>query len=481
LWGFNLAEAEPGQDRGLSLACLVAALACAGLALAVQWPRMPSHDVAYLAWVAQRMTQGAVFGRDIFEINPPMAAIIYLPAAALAQITGLPAAIKLCHVLLMAVSLTLASMAAPRTQRLWLVIALGLFIALAFPSHFAQREQVALLCLLPYLAGVLSGKRLALAGGVLAGLGLCTKPHFLLVWLLVLAVRRKPGWADIGIVIAGAGYAFALALLFRPYLFEMVPLITQVYASILPQDNAALKTGIPAVLLAFTGMAWLVSGRAQAALVWGIASLGFLVAAYSQGKFLDYHFIPAWGCLIGFAVTTATGSPGRPAAQVLSAAAFAGVVFVLGSWSVPWLTAKADRYADVPRLVGILDTGDSFAVLGVHPYPAFPTAIYTRARYVGMASSHGGLVPAEANTGDERGRLAAVRRFALRQALLEIEQQPDWILVDTDWRGHSGSTASDFDALAWLRAHREYERHFAAYRLVRQDGDLQIYRRQPGG
>ena len=67
----------------------------------------------------------------------------------------------------------------------------------------------------------------------------------------------------------------------------------------------------------------------------------------------------------------------------------------------------------------------------------------------------------------------------VRQALAEIRQQPDWILVDSDWRGHSGSTAPGFDALAWLRSHPEYERHFAAYRLVGQDGDLQIYRRRP--
>ena len=51
-------------------ACGLVIAVTAAATLAIQYPGYLNHDVAYLTWVADRVMHGAVYGRDVYDINP---------------------------------------------------------------------------------------------------------------------------------------------------------------------------------------------------------------------------------------------------------------------------------------------------------------------------------------------------------------------------------------------------------------------------
>lgn len=129
------------------LLCLLLILATV-TAKAALTPLNPlNHDVTFLAWTAAHVLGPAVYGRDILDVNPPLAFMLYWPAAFLAPSTGYDPAIRLTVILLSVLSMAAFWHAADRNMRLPLTIDLGLFFVFAFPNHFAQREHFAfLLC-----------------------------------------------------------------------------------------------------------------------------------------------------------------------------------------------------------------------------------------------------------------------------------------------------------------------------------------------
>lgn len=471
----RMAPHEDTKARRERLQLAGVAFLALALALFVQLPRPVPHDVAYLTWVAGQVAGPAVFGHDIREINPPLCFLIYTPAVLLGKALALDLAIKLWVCALAALSFALTALAAPAARRLPILLALGPFFALAFPWDFGQREQIALLLCAPYATGAIARRRWALLSGIAAGVGFAIKPHFLIALALVLLTRRRIRTEEWAIAATGAAYAAALLLVFPAYLTEMLPIAQATYWSVGAQDNASARIAILGTLLA-GALALLAIRRDATALGLGAAALGFLLAALAQGKYFQYHFVPAWGFLVMLCAARLDDpfKPVRLAAIALLAVAAA----LLALWAAAWLGAPQGRYAGMPRLLREIDRADGFLVLAVHPYPAFPTAIYTRTPYVGVASSNGAL-PAVgmALAAGAPDRAARIGRLALDHALTELRRRPALVIVDPDWVRHTGLAANGFDALAWLRRDPEFARLWRGYRPAGRVGRFALYRR----
>ena len=284
-----------------------------------------NHDVAYLLHLAQQVLLGARLYVDVPEINPPLVVWLNLPIAWVALHTQLaPSLVFRLAVLALALASALLSarllraVAGRDASLAWL--ALALYVTMLMPAyHFGQREHLALLCSLPYLAEALrrlTGQPLALrshlAIALLATAGLALKPHFLLVPLLVEGYaawqtrRLAPGC----LLAAAALLAYLLGvLLWLPEYLAMVRLLGGGYSVHAASWFSFMDTAYFYATAILTMMALLARPPRPLAGVLLLAVAGFALAAILQRKGWAYHWVAAMGLawlLFGQAVLQAT-------------------------------------------------------------------------------------------------------------------------------------------------------------------------------
>ena len=115
--------------------------------------------MSWLLVVCDRLLDGARLHVDIVEVNPPFSIWLYMPFAVLGRLTGLPAelwlaiglpALALASVGLSARILVRAGLVERRSA--WLAPAVLAVLLLLFAEDFGQREQFAVVALLPWLS-----------------------------------------------------------------------------------------------------------------------------------------------------------------------------------------------------------------------------------------------------------------------------------------------------------------------------------------
>ena len=224
-------------------------------------------DVGWLLTAGEKWLSGQRLYGEVLETNPPIAVLTYLPAIVIGRALGIAPEIVVDALVFVAALLSIAACALilrgadlAITRRPWWLGLSAVAVLLLLPAQsFGQREQVALIALLPMLA--LGARRAAgspvtfwmsLVAGSGAGLTLCFKPHFAAA---VAAAPLVAAWcvrswrplfasecwiAGVAVVLSGA-----LTLWFVPdYVAIVVPLVRDVYLQ-LPRPVAHLLFGEP--------------------------------------------------------------------------------------------------------------------------------------------------------------------------------------------------------------------------------------------
>lgn len=275
-------------------------------------------DVSWLIVVGHRLLDGERLYVDILETNPPLSVGLYLPMVILERASGLPAEIAVLAVTLLAAlaSVTTAGRFLRRVEGApdldgpagWTLLATLTILPFA---TFAEREQIALIALLPVLAFVAGrmsgadftrGERTAM--GLLAGFAICIKPQFaaaLALPVLAVGIRRRSArellvpehWLAGGVVLA---YAAAVFAFFPEFLAAMLPIVSEVYRPV-RISWAGILAGPPSLaLLALLAASVAVAPRAASRpwpLVLLLAAIGFFIAYVEQRKGWPYHIYPA--------------------------------------------------------------------------------------------------------------------------------------------------------------------------------------------
>ena len=454
-------------------------------------------DVAWLLTLGEKMLAGQRPYIDMFEANPPMSILLYLPAVLAGQALSVSPDTMVKVLVLAACAASLALCArivaplAPGRANMWKLAAAGAFVLTVLPTGvFAQREHIAVAAMLPFLAATVvrgEGPRSALWALVLAGIGcglaMATKPHFALVAggaLLVTAWRMRSirplvapeVWAASAVV----GLYALVVVIFFPAFLSFLPVIRATYLPV-RQPLAMLLLWPPAVSwLILSALAVLVA-RARPGAGWPAASLlaasaGGFASYLIQGKGWPYHSYPMLA-LAGLALGAAAvlGAPaiaaadetlGRRAARI--GVICAGLVLAIGAAaaSMRWFTLKGDYHAlnapveaiaARPRLLAI--TAD-IAV-------GHPLTRELHGAWVGSVCSQ--WISAGALTLEHRGGLSPARRARL-EGLMAFDRRllthdivvgrPDVILISTnrDWVGWA---MSDPALAAALNTYRPVE------------------------
>lgn len=444
----------------LLLACVVIGMLCLRPYLFI------NHDVAFLIWAADQVTGPPVYGRDILDANPPLCMLIYMPAVLLAKALGFEWGIRIWMMALTILSIVTLWNTAERPLRPVAAILAG-FVVLAYPNHFAQREQIALLLCAPYVAGVARGRGWAVASGVMAGIGFLMKPHFLLPLALVFALRRRIRTEEYAILATGLAYGLSLLIFFQPYLFEMLPKAALTYGSI---AFPALLLQQLAVIACMAGLLAFLSAPQAEARPYLMATAGFTGAALLQQKGFYYHFIPAFAFLAIY--TAVSMRNGRALASRLAAVLLVIQGLFQAGLAVAWLRFEAGNRQFWAELNAEIDASPSYASLMVQP--AGPQLIHTRSRYAGTAICQIFMPAVIAHlAGASTGNPEESERLAREQAIREIRRKPELVLISNT--NHDGEY---FDVLGWLNQDAAFRELWRDYKPTRHIAGVIIFRRR---
>lgn len=468
------------------------------IALALQLRTFPNHDVSWVLWGTREMLAGAQWGVDIIEPNPPMAWYLSMPSVWLSETLSLPiagtfrVAVALAAVAAIVAFDWLVRLARPSSQlssTTPTVIAALFLLVLAY-RDFGQREHLMLLAAVPYLAlcairfggNLKIGKMPAIAIGLVAGLGFAQKPYFLAAPLLVelmgiaitrrwLNVLRPETWA-MGAVLAI--YATFVAFFLPDYIVDVVPKASAIYWSFdLPFEGIVRPIVLPLLAVVLTGLlSWRSDDKLP--LVLSLATIGFALSYLIQQKGYTYHRYPISAAASLAVAALFAGSRSawkRTAIAGLSAVLLFSPILATMKWwrhsgpggsfamSQQQLIDAVNRHAGNGR----------FLVVAVHPYPAFPTALYVQSRQVSRTNSQW-FLPAVMQIRDGRvPPVAGAREVAERGAkdflVNDLTRNPDLVIVDTDAARHTLGRR-DFDILSFYAEDPRFQKLWANYREV---------------
>ena len=324
-------EASRAADRASRFACSPQAIGLASLILALsiiqQVVGHQNFDNGWLFTVAERVLDGAEPYVDVIESNPPASFLIYMPAVALARLLGTSVEFMVCAclftgglgvILFGGRILRRADLLKPAEAGV--LLNLFVFIMLFVPGiHFAQREHIAMLGVMPLLA--VYGARAqgghcntvdAVVAGVMAGVAISIKLHFALAALvplsLVVVRRRSPGplfnaenWTILCVLLAYA----ALVVWWCPGFLNILPMVLEVYVPLKqPLEVIAVQpTFLTSVAIVCGVLLAQRKGRTSIMVAMSLcASVAFMGAYLVQGKGFPNHVLPC----VGFALVAAS-------------------------------------------------------------------------------------------------------------------------------------------------------------------------------
>ncbi len=237
---------------------------------------------------------------------------------------------------------------------------------------------------------------------MVVALGVCLKPHFVLIPLAVTAVavlrqrslRPLFSAANLTFLALGLGYVGYVALVHPAYLAQIVPLAREVYGAYGTAFAEVLHNFVVEIMLLLALTIALQVRRqhyADAILVAAVAYAGLGIYLL-QSKGFGYQAIPFLAYLIVACTLVIARSP-RPNAAVVTAAITIAVVAVFNLATGFYRNDAALQIASVARDLGDVD---SLMVVSTTLYVGPPAAIASDARWVSRYPANW-LVPGAVN------------------------------------------------------------------------------------
>ena len=279
-------------------------------------------DVAWLLYVARQWLGGQRLYEDLVEVNPPLIIWLYTIPAGIAQ--SLDVAPKLVAIpffagLMLGAAWWTSSLLHRRAamfNRRTPAFAIIATVLLVMPGvEFGQREHLLAAAVLPYIAlfaleldNQRTSRWMAVAVGVVAGLGCALKPSYGVAFVLVEAVGALRGHrllrtSSVSVALTGLLYAAAVLVFCPAFLEKAVPLALALYGGTdtpswqILRDSHTLLFGLVALSLACWSMRDLLSARSpflrHLLLALAAFAIGATIVFVLQGKNWFYHRLPA--------------------------------------------------------------------------------------------------------------------------------------------------------------------------------------------
>jgi hypothetical protein len=506
-------------------------IAVVALALAGQWLQAGvhlNHDVSYFVHFDRWLLQGRTLGDDLFDGNLPMVWMLFMPSAALVQWNLLdePSAVRVVFwayflistALLIGVLSRLESR--DRAASVGWAVAFVLIATLGPGFSFGQREHACVLFAMPYLAAAVlrlqggQGPRtsIAVAIGLLAGIGFAVKPYFLAVPALVeLLLLARLGWRSLfgrveslvlGLTVLA--YVVMAGLLIPDYLKATIELSRATYwaydtgnfSVILERFVRVVQPALYGALIALVTRTW---SRQHTVML--VAVLGFAVSYFVQSKGFVYHAYPVLVCSVAFlgiclglgltrawAAWRETGSPLRfalvPLVALIALPPIKQAHDDVVRWYFTYNLASGPtgqfRQAVIDAVNHFAPTRQSyFFAFSTHPFPGFPTASYTFAEWSGRSIVEP-FIPALARIDEVtdpviRERVVRAGEYQRRMVIEDFERRPPSIVFAERSRARLGMNGVQFDDIAFYLTDPRFQRIWKNYEEYPPMGPLRVF------
>lgn len=487
------------------------------VALAIRYDAVLNHDVAWLYIAAGRMLDGGSYAHDVFEVNMPLAILIYCPARLLADVSGLaPSRAIWSWVFLLSGQCLwligridarhLAGISRPLSTPLgmsWLIAAL-----LYLPGyHFAQREHLVVILGLPFVwmmarPSSRPGRGLRCYVSALAAVGFCIKPHYvalpalLLIYAAIRARSFKPILSCETICLLAVGLVnLALTVLLYPDWFDCARWASDLYGAYRQATTSAVLLAPPFPVFAVAALVVsVVAGWrrdfARAVMPMLMMSGYGLVAYCLQGKGWEYQLLPASipiFILVGQAVAYCWKlQQETPAKRVLTGGALAAALLMAAT---VMLSNSPDKLPSVGRLkqseigqaLAIAPPGEPVYAFSTTMVPVLPTVLLLELEWSSRFPSLWPLAGIEwrkrhSGTGD--GPPLSYYAQHLRQMVLADLRRYEPGVVLLDRRPGQFGLPPGYDILNFFLADAGFRTNWQRYRRVGQSRDYVIWVRQ---
>jgi hypothetical protein len=489
------------------------------------------RDPSSYLYEAGRMLAGdTLYGPRLDETNPPL--IIWISAVpdVLSSLLHIPVilTLKLCIFASLALVsfwcyslLRRAGSHLSVAQRLLMSLAIPLAILLTQPDTFAQREQLLVLLLLPYLvagsADVVSTSLLErILLGVLAGLAICLKPFHLLTLtgielLLILSRRSLRSLVRtelIALILTGAAFLATVRLFVPQYFTDVLPTLDLAYWGLAEHSVKIMLLFVAAPMELLILCAWIAWALLRRKLNLPLVSAALLAAATGatlafalQRTAWPYHRYPASVLLylgLAWLAIDALTALARPLlhqgwrSPALWAVTCAAVLVTLG------VAIKYQRYIrrhEAPLSVGLLFAGYPPGTTvyelspGIGPYnEVLLHHLHWAGRSVCLwmlpaivrneAGPRDPNLPFKKLPPETVASLAARQRRAVKEDL--ATQRPQVVAVSQCvGENHCQGLDRDLDIVQWFSADPQFVAEWAHYQRQGTIRDFDVYVRNP--
>ena len=458
-------------------------------------------DVSWLLTLGERLLAGERPYIDFIEVNPPASIFLYLPALVLARVSGLSPEFMVGLLVFAGTGASLGFSARVlvkggviESRSAWPLASAFAVVLLVLPAAtFAQREHIALISFLPFIACAAlraQNKPVAWSAAIVAGLGAALtaiiKPHFIFPVLFVAATAAfyarswRPlfaleNWISATLALL---YGAAVIMFYPEFIHDWVPIITAVYVA----QKASLIDlfTLGAIPFWLGGLLVIVAMKRRAAfappfVLLLAASTGFFASFFAQQKGLPYHSYPMLALIFANAIVAAFDRAPQarqsPAMFIGALIAIAGLHFATFSWYAVTVDTRAIaapiRAAVVrPKILNI--SGGGLVGMG------FPLTRQLEGTWVGRTCGQwisAGVLAAKMRGVDAETKAKLDRYMALDLKILveDIRNgKPDIILAD---RNH-------YDWYKWAQRDAVLAHELENYRPLAEVESVLILRRK---
>ncbi|MDI1286017.1 MAG: hypothetical protein PSV46_16645 [Reyranella sp.] len=484
-----------------------------------------NHDVAAILDVSTRWIGGEKLYVEIIDENLPLTFVVHALPVLTAKL--LPGSVTFWFTAWVVAGIFASFVACRRLVRLVpsadhalteaLLPPVLLFLFSVLPNeHFGQREHIMFVACAPYLIasmaraeGVVLGRIAAIAIGLVAGVALAMKPHYLAIPAAVelyLMVRR--GWRvtlldpipwSIGLM--AVAHLVAMYTIFADFGFVVMPLAVEAYA---PIGESGWRDVLGSNVLAPTLIALLIFGiiaivftKTISARVLVAFGVGAAISAIAQAKGWPYHVLPALSAAIMLAALTVSQtvdrylpisrSSHRLPVSVISATLMVLLYFQAALYTPPFYKQRQFEDSIGGRLQHIIEQNAPHrSILALSPgiYPLWPMINYIDGRmsmrFLSLWVLQGVYAtcddfPALYNPPDTMDESEKYVFDAVSDDF--AREQPDLLIVDRV-AGIPRCQGKEFDYLEYFLQNRTFADTFEGYEHLMDFDRYRIYRRK---
>jgi len=484
-----------------------------------------NHDVAAILDVSARWIGGEKLYVEVIDENLPLTFVIHALPVLTARllhgsatfwftawvVAGIFASFLACQRLVRLVP------SADHALTAALLPPVLLFLFSVLPNeHFGQREHIMFVACAPYLIasmaraeGVLLSRGTALAVGLVAGVALAMKPHYLAIpaaveFYLLFHRGWRPTITDLipwSIALMAMAHLVSMYTIFRDFGYVVMPLAVEAY---FPVGDAGWRDVLGSNVLAPTLIALLIFGiiaivftKTISARVLVSFGIGAAISAIAQAKGWPYHVLPALSAAILLAALTVSQTVDRylpisrsghhlPVA-VLSATLMVLLYFQAALYTPPFYKQRQFEDSIGGRLQHVIEQyAPHRTLLALSPgiYPLWPLINYMDGRmtmrFLSMWVLQGVYAtcddfPALYNPPDTMGE---PEKFVFDAVSDDFaREQPDLLIVDRV-AGIPRCQGKEFDYLEYFLQNRTFADAFEGYEHLMDFDRYRIYRRK---